>query len=86
MSTFAVHVIRHESRKFIFAYKDPLPLTVKQAFSALRRLFDWLVIDQAIATSPAQAVRGPMHSVQRGKTPVLSPEQVRELLTKSSVR
>ena len=33
-------------------------------------LFDWLVIGQALAVNPAQAVRGPKHVVRRGKTPV----------------
>jgi hypothetical protein len=36
-------------------------------------LFDWLVIGQVMPTNPASSVRGPRHSVKKGKTPVLSP-------------
>ena len=43
-------------------------------------LFDWLVVGQVLATNPAHAVRGPKHVVKRGKTPVLTAEQARELL------
>jgi site-specific recombinase XerC len=35
---------------------------------------------QVLATNPAHAVRGPKHVVKRGKTPVLTAEQTRELL------
>lgn len=54
--------------------------TVKQRLAALRMLFDWLVTGQVIAVNPAHAVRGPKHSVKKGKTPVLSAAEVRELL------
>jgi integrase len=43
-------------------------------------LFDWLVVGQVIAINPAHAVRGPKHVVKRGKTPVLTADQARELL------
>lgn len=43
-------------------------------------LFDWLVIGQVIEVNPAHAVRGPKHSVKRGKTPVLTAEETRMLL------
>ncbi len=33
-----------------------------------------------MSTNPAAAVRGPRHVVAKGKTPVLSPEETRELL------
>jgi len=56
------------------------PPTVKQHLAAIRKLFDWLVIGQAIRQNPATSVRGPKHVVKRGKTPVLSAEQTRQLL------
>ena len=54
--------------------------TVKQHLAAIRMLFDWLVIGQIVASNPAASVRGPTHVVKRGKTPVLTAEQARELL------
>jgi site-specific recombinase XerD len=54
--------------------------TVKQHLAAIRMLFDWLVVGQVLATNPAHAVRGPAHVVKRGKTPVLTAKQTRELL------
>lgn len=54
--------------------------TVKLRLAAIRHLFDWMVVRQAIAVNPASSVRGPRHSVRRGKTPVLSAIETRELL------
>ena len=54
--------------------------TVKQSLAAIRTLFDWMVTGQIVETNPAHAVRGPKHVVRRGKTPVLDPEQARQLL------
>jgi hypothetical protein len=54
--------------------------TVKQRLAGLRHLFDWLVTGQVVATNPAASVRGPAHSVRRGKTPVLAPDEARRLL------
>jgi site-specific recombinase XerD len=54
--------------------------TVKQHLAALRMLFDWLIIGQVLAINPAHAVRGPKHVVKRGKTPVLTAEEARQLL------
>jgi site-specific recombinase XerD len=62
--------------------------TVKQQLAAIRMLFDWLVTGQVIPTNPAHSVRGPRHSVKKGKTPVLSADEARQLLDsidKSSV-
>jgi site-specific recombinase XerD len=58
-------------------YEKP---TVKQHLAAIRMCFDWLVTGQVIATNPAHAVRGPKHSVKRGKTPVLDEDEARTLL------
>lgn len=54
--------------------------TPKQTLSALRMLFDFLVTGQVIEGNPAHAVRGPKHSVRRGKTAVLSADEARLLL------
>lgn len=54
--------------------------TVKQHLACIRMLFDWLVTGQVIPSNPAHSVRGPRHSVSKGKTPVLSSEEARELL------
>jgi integrase/recombinase XerD len=54
--------------------------TVKQHLAAIRMLFDWLVTGQVVPINPAHAVRGPRHSVKKGKTSVLSAEEMRELL------
>jgi site-specific recombinase XerD len=54
--------------------------TVKQHLAATRMLFDWLVAGGVLATNPAHAVRGPKHVVKRGKTPVLTTDQARELI------
>jgi site-specific recombinase XerD len=54
--------------------------TVKQRLAGLRMLFDWMVVGQVISVNPAHAVRGPKHTQKKGKTPVLQPEEARELL------
>jgi integrase/recombinase XerC len=54
--------------------------TVKQRLAAIRHLFDWLVTGQIVPVNPAASVRGPSHSVKRGKTPVLDPSEARALL------
>jgi integrase/recombinase XerD len=55
--------------------------TVKQHLAAIRMLFDWLVTGQIIPVNPAHAVRGPKHSVKKGKTSVLSAEEMGQLLS-----
>ncbi len=54
--------------------------TAKLRLAAVRRLFDWLVIGQVVPVNPAASVRGPAHSQKRGKTPVLAPDEARQLL------
>ena len=39
-----------------------------------------LVVGQVLAVNPAASVRGPSHSVRRGKTPVLDPKEARALI------
>ena len=43
-------------------------------------LFDWLVTGHVLDVNPAHAVRGPKYVVKKGKTPVLTAEEARELL------
>lgn len=69
----------------VAAYVESLGLrlaapSVKQHLAGIRMLFDWLVIGQQLAVNPASAVRGPKHSVRKGKTPVLTAEEARALL------
>jgi integrase/recombinase XerD len=54
--------------------------SVKQALSALRMLFDWLVVHQVVKSNPTAAVRGPKLVTSEGKTPALSPTEVAELI------
>jgi site-specific recombinase XerD len=54
--------------------------SVKVHLAAIRMLFDWLVVGQVMPSNPASSVRGPRHSVRKGKTPVLSAEEARALL------
>lgn len=54
--------------------------TVKQHLAAIRMLFDWLVVGQVLPVNPASSVRGPKYVARRGKTPVLSAEEARQLL------
>ena len=48
--------------------------SVKQALSALRMLFDWLVVHQVVSSNPTLSVRGPKLVISEGKTPALSPD------------
>lgn len=57
----------------------PAP-TVKQRLAAVRMLLDWLATGGVLDFNPATAVRGPKHSVKKGKTPVLAPDEARQLL------
>ncbi len=54
--------------------------TAKQRLAAVRNLFDWLVTGQIVPLNPAASVRGPAHSMRKGKTPVLDPAEARLLL------
>lgn len=54
--------------------------TVKQHLAAIRMCLDWLVVGQIIPMNPASSVRGPKYVINRGKTPVLTAEEARQLL------
>jgi site-specific recombinase XerD len=66
----------------VAAYIEGLQTTAAKPtdLAAIRMLFDWLIIGQVLADDPAHAVRGPKHVVKRGKTPVLTEEQARQLI------
>jgi integrase/recombinase XerD len=63
--------------KLGFHYSRP---TVKQHLAAIRMMFDYLVTGQVVPMNPASSVRGPKHIVMKGKTPVLTAEEARDLL------
>ena len=54
--------------------------SVKQHLAAIRQLFDHLVTGGVLVSTPAGSVRGPKFVVTRGKTPVLSGAEMRQLL------
>ncbi len=56
------------------------PPTIKQHLAAIKMLFDYLVTGQIVAFNPAAAVRGPRYSTKRGKTPVITAEEAKELI------
>jgi len=75
--------VRQVQPVHVAAYIEGLQIaapSVKQRLAALRMLFDWLVIGQVMPMNPASSVRGPRHSVKKGKTPVLAAEEARALL------
>ena len=53
--------------------------SVKLHLTAIRALFDYLVVQQVIAMNPAKSVKAPKHSVTEGKTPTLSVAEMRQL-------
>lgn len=83
--TRRVHDINRINPTIVAAYVEHCGQThakpsVKQELAAVRMLFDWLVVGQVVPTNPAHSVRGSKHVVKRGKTPVLTREETRELL------
>jgi integrase/recombinase XerD len=54
--------------------------TVKQHLAAIGMLLDWLTSGGILPFNPAASVRGPKHVVKRGKTPVLTAKEARDLL------
>lgn len=62
---------------FTVGLADP---SVKQHLAAIKMIFDWMVIGQIVPFNPAAAVRGPKYVVKKGKTPVMTSEEARQLL------
>lgn len=78
-------LLEHVAPIVVAAYVEQLGRTkaaptVKQSLAAIRMLFDWMVIGQVLPMNPASSVRGPKHVVKRGRTPVLTAQQARQLL------
>jgi len=70
---------------FVAAYIKDLQATlsipsVKQHLAAIRMLFDYLVVGQVLPMNPAASVRGPKYVIKKGKTPVLSADEARQLI------
>ena len=55
-------------------------LTVKQHLAALRMLFDYLVSGGILRVNPAASVKGPKVVISKGKTPIISASEARQLL------
>jgi site-specific recombinase XerD len=53
--------------------------TVKQHLAAVRMMFDWLVTGHVVRANPAWSVKGPRYVVKKGKTPVLTATEARQL-------
>ncbi len=54
--------------------------SVKQHLAAVRMLLDYLVTGGVLRHNPAASVKGPRHSVRRGKTPVLDGNEAGKLI------
>jgi integrase/recombinase XerD len=54
--------------------------TVKQHLAAINMCLNWMTSGGIIDFNPAASVRGPRHVVKRGKTPVLTSDQAKQLL------
>jgi len=68
----------------VAAYIEELELSapsIKQHLAAIRMLFDYLLTGNIIESNPASGVRGPKYVIKKGKTPVLSGEEARTLLS-----
>ncbi len=53
--------------------------SVKQHLAAVRQLFDYLVTGGILTSTPAGSACGLRYVVTRGKTPVLSTDEMRQL-------
>lgn len=54
--------------------------TKKLHLAAIRALFDKLAVRHVVILNPAHPVRGPKHQAMEGRTPEISPAEVRQLL------
>ncbi len=54
--------------------------TVKVHLAAIKMFYDYLVTGQIVPMNPAASVKGPKHVVKKGKTPVLTPDEARQLI------
>ena len=89
--TVGIAHLRYVAPLHVAAYIEQLQSrlsapSVKLQLAAIRMLFDWLVVGQIVPTNPASAVRGPKHSLKKGKTPALTAEEARDLLDSIATR
>lgn len=56
------------------------PPTIKQRLAAVRMFFRTLVERQILASDPTATVRGPAYVVRKGKTPILTGDETRQLM------
>ena len=89
--TIGIAHLRYVEPLHVAAYIEQLQSrlaapSVKLQLAAIRMLFDWLVVGQIVPTNPASAVRGPKHSLKKGKTPALTAEEARDLLDSIATR
>jgi len=54
--------------------------TINQHLAAIRIMFAWMVTGGILKENPATEVKGPKYRVKKGKTPVLTDDEMRELL------
>jgi site-specific recombinase XerD len=54
--------------------------TVKQRLAALNSLFESLLLQRTISSNPVRLVKGPSHVISKGRTPVLTGEEMVQLL------
>ena len=59
--------------------------TINQHLAAIRSMFAWMVTGGVLQANPVAEVKGPKHRVKKGKTPVLTDEEMRELLNSIDV-
>src|SRR3984957_19708309 len=71
----------HVGQYFAGLPKTTSIATRNQHLSALRHFFDGLVVRHAIVLNPALSVRGERYSAIEGKTPEISIDQARQLLS-----
>ena len=89
--TVGITHLRYVAPLHVAAYIEQLQSrlsapSVKLQLAAIRMLFDWLVVGQIVPTNPASVVRGPKHSLKKGKTPALTAEEARDLLDSIATR
>ena len=76
--------LREITPRWVGTYYDELHASIptkKQHLSALRCFFDRLVLRHAVVLNPASSVRGERYSLTEGKTPEITLDQERSLLT-----
>jgi integrase/recombinase XerC len=55
--------------------------SVKLHLAALKMFFDWMVVGHILRFNPASSVKSPRQVIRKGKTPVLDPQEARQLLS-----